>query len=138
LSVLGIREVAYHAVGRGRPRVTADPFLISIPESGGWLWHSFFSGHIANSMACASYLGHRFQFGFAEALPYAFSAVIGLGRMADGEHWTSDTVIGGVVGYAIGSAIARRQLSRNDTTSSQTSLSARARRWPLVSWSFEF
>jgi membrane-associated phospholipid phosphatase len=140
LSVLGIREVAYHAIGRGRPRITADPFLISIPESGGWLWHSFFSGHIANSMACASYLGHRFSFGAAEALPYAFSAAIGIGRMADGEHWTSDTVIGGVVGYAIGQAIAKRQLARNDTSSSTTIPTARSRGrgWPLVSWSFDF
>jgi membrane-associated phospholipid phosphatase len=137
LSVLGIREVAYHAVGRGRPRITADPFLISVPESGGWLWRSFFSGHIANSMACASYLGHRFSFGYAEALPYAFSGAIGLGRMADGEHWTSDTVIGGIVGYAIGSAIARRQLARRDSSLSSIRPS-RVRGWPVVSWSFEF
>jgi membrane-associated phospholipid phosphatase len=137
LSVLGIREVAYHAIGRGRPRITADPFLISIPESGGWLWHSFFSGHIANSMACASFLGHRFKFGAAEALPYAYSAALGLGRMADGEHWTSDTVIGGIIGYAIGSAIARRQLARNDSTPSP-GIASRARRWPVVSWTVEF
>jgi len=141
LSTLGIREVAYHSVGRGRPRVTDDPFSISIPASGGWLWHSFFSGHIANSMACASYLGHRFSFGPAEALPYAFSAAIGLGRMADGEHWASDTVLGGVIGYAIGRAIAARQLARNETTPAATMTSkARSpgREWPVLSWSIQF
>jgi membrane-associated phospholipid phosphatase len=139
LSVLGIREVAYHAIGRGRPRITADPFAISIPESGGWLWHSFFSGHIANTMACASFLSHRFSFGFAEALPYAYSAALGLGRMADGEHWTSDTVIGGVIGYAIGQAIAKRQLARNEpSTPAPAPSGSRARGWPLVSWSVDF
>jgi membrane-associated phospholipid phosphatase len=140
LSALGIRMVAYHAVGRGRPRITADPFLISIPESGGWLWHSFFSGHIANSMACASYLGHRFSFGVAEALPYMYSAAIGVGRMADGEHWASDTMIGGIIGYAIGSAIAARQVSRNSETSTPTTTSSksRGRDWPLLSWTFQF
>jgi hypothetical protein len=57
--------------------------------------------------------------------------------MADGEHWTSDTVIGGVIGYAIGSAIARRQLARNDSTPSP-GVASRARRWPVVSWTVEF
>jgi PAP2 superfamily protein len=142
LSTLGIREVAYHLVGRGRPRVTADPFVISIPESGGWLWHSFFSGHIANSMACASFLGHRYSFGAFEALPYVYSAAIGVGRMADGEHWASDTVIGGIVGYAIGAAIADRQRDRIEAAASKstatTSTRSRGRAWPLVSWSFQF
>jgi membrane-associated phospholipid phosphatase len=141
LSSLGIRFVAYHAVGRGRPRITADPFVISVPQSGGWLWHSFFSGHIANSMACASYLGHRFSFGVAEALPYMYSAAIGVGRMADGEHWASDTVIGGIIGYAIGSAIAARQLARNAESQLSTTTSSsksRGRDWPVVSWSFQF
>jgi membrane-associated phospholipid phosphatase len=144
LSSLGIREVAYHAVGRGRPRITPDPFNISVPESGGWLWHSFFSGHIANSMACASFLSHRYSFGAAEALPYAFSAAIGLGRMADGEHWASDTMIGGIIGYTIGRAIASRQLARmsRSTTPSDTSASARAqqsaKQWPVFSWTIQF
>jgi membrane-associated phospholipid phosphatase len=111
-----------------------------VPESGGWLWHSFFSGHIANSMACASYLGHRFSFGVAEALPYMYSAAIGVGRMADGEHWASDTMIGGIIGYAIGSAIAARQLARNSETPAQTTTSSksRGRGWPVVSWTFQF
>jgi len=144
LSSLGIREVAYHAVGRGRPRITSDPFNISVPESGGWLWHSFFSGHIANSMACASFLSHRYSFGVAEALPYAFSAAIGVGRMADGEHWASDTMIGGIIGYSIGRAIASRQLARmsRSTTPSDTSASAQAQRsakvWPVFSWTIRF
>lgn len=143
LSSLGIREVAFHVVGRGRPRITADPFLISVPESGGWLWHSFFSGHIANSMACASFLGHRYSFGVAEALPYAFSAAIGVGRMADGEHWASDTLIGGILGYAIGQAIASRQLARIrgssppvSGTSSQSRVAGES--WPVFSWTVQF
>jgi membrane-associated phospholipid phosphatase len=142
LSVLGIREIAYHAVGRGRPRITADPFVISIPESGGWLWHSFFSGHIGNSMACASFLSHRYSFGAAEALPYMYSLAIGVGRMADGEHWASDTMVGAVVGYCIGRAIAARQLARNSNTSSSnpTGPASRARGgdWPVISWTLQF
>jgi membrane-associated phospholipid phosphatase len=140
LASLGFREVAYHAVGRARPRITADPLLVSVPGSGNWLFHSFFSGHIANSMACASFLGRRYSFGIAEALPYTYSIAVGLGRMADGEHWTSDTLIGGIVGFAVGRAIAERQLTRA-RGATPVAIPARTRsapRLPLVSWTVQF
>jgi membrane-associated phospholipid phosphatase len=141
LGTLGIREIAYHAIGRARPRVTDDPFELSIPGSTDWLWHSFFSGHIANSMACASFLSHRYSFGIGEVVPYAYATAIGVGRMADAEHWASDTVLGAVVGYAIGRAIAARQLTRMSTvlatggTASPRRLSPRV---PLLSWTYQF
>jgi membrane-associated phospholipid phosphatase len=92
-------------------------------------------------MACASFLSHRYSFGVAEALPYVYSVAIGVGRMADGEHWASDTMLGGVLGYAIGSAIARRQLARNAATASTSTSSpsrTRSREWPVFSWTFQF
>ena len=112
LASLGIRAVTYRLVSRPRPRVTPNPLSMGVPGSHDWLWHSFFSGHIANSMACASFIGHRYSLGALEAIPYTYSAVIGAGRMADGEHWASDTMLGAIVGYAIGREIALRQLDR--------------------------
>jgi membrane-associated phospholipid phosphatase len=110
LASLGIRAVSYRLVARARPRVTPNPFNVGVPGSHDWLWHSFC--HIANSMACASFLGHRYSLGPLEAIPYAYASVIGLGRMADGEHWASDTILGAIVGFAIGREVADRQLSR--------------------------
>jgi membrane-associated phospholipid phosphatase len=37
---------------------------------------------------------------------------IGAGRLLDGRHWLSDTVVGGLFGYATGRAIAARMLAR--------------------------
>lgn len=124
LASLGIRSVTYRLVARARPRVTAHPLDVGIPGSHDWLWHSFFSGHIANSMACASFLGHRYSLGLAEPIPYAYASVIGFGRMADGEHWASDTMLGAIVGFAIGRAIAARQLERRVVPVARDSLSA--------------
>jgi hypothetical protein len=141
LSSLGIRLVSYHVLGRERPEVTPQPYHFSVPGSANWLWHSFFSGHIANSMACASYLGHRFNLGVVEPIPYAYSAAIGLGRMADGAHWASDTMVGAVVGFAIGKAIADRQLQRNAARSAPVNPTSTARMsWslPVSLWSFKF
>jgi hypothetical protein len=112
LTSLGIRAVAYRLVARARPRITAHPLDVGVPGSHDWNWHSFFSGHIANSMACASFVAHRYSLGPVEAIPYAYATIIGMGRMADGEHWMSDTMLGAIVGYSIGRAVANRQLAR--------------------------
>jgi membrane-associated phospholipid phosphatase len=112
LSSAGVRELIYFSISRQRPRDTEDPHHISLPGRKDWSWHSFLSGHIANSMSCASFLAHRFDLGPFAAIPYAYSAAIGVGRMADGRHWFSDTMTGALVGFAIGKGIADRQLGR--------------------------
>jgi membrane-associated phospholipid phosphatase len=137
LTSLALRMVAYSGVTRARPRTTASPFQVSVPGSSDWSKQSFFSGHIANSMACASFVSHRYSLGFAEPLAFTYSAAIGIGRMADGEHWASDTMTGAIVGFAIGKAIADRQLRRAAATPAMTSTaSRRGPQIPLFSWSF--
>jgi membrane-associated phospholipid phosphatase len=140
LSSVGLRQVVFRSITRGRPRVSASPFNISVPGSTDWSWESFYSGHISNSIACASFLSHRFSFGAAEALPYAFSTAIGIGRLADGHHWASDMLVGGVVGYAVGKAIADRQLQRVPLAPGATA--SRTQRVnvqiPVVQWTVVF
>ena len=140
LSSLGIRAVVLRSVTRQRPSVTPHPFKISVPGTSEWLHQSFYSGHIANSMACASFMTHRFALGLAEPLPYAFSIAIGLGRLADGHHWISDSVVGGVVGFAIGKAIAERQLRRGATPAAASSATMHRVPWeiPVMQWSVAF
>jgi membrane-associated phospholipid phosphatase len=117
LTSAGARDLAY-LVERERPRESPDdPFRFRLPGDSGWSyrewnWHSFFSGHIANSMGCASFLAHRFRLHAAEAVPYAFAAAIGLGRVADGRHWLSDTVVGASFGYVVGRTMSARMLAR--------------------------
>jgi hypothetical protein len=140
LASLGLRQVAYHVVARERPRETVDPDHINFPGSHEWSWQSFFSGHTANSMACASFLGHRFSLGVFEPVPYLYSAAIGIGRMADGRHWFSDTMTGAIAGWALGREIAQRQIRRADRRSAlDTPASASlAPMHPMVRWSITF
>jgi membrane-associated phospholipid phosphatase len=143
ISSLGLRQVVFRSIKRGRPSVTADPFEISVPGTSEWARESFYSGHISNSMACASFMTHRFSLGVAEPLPYLFSTAIGIGRLADGHHWASDMVVGGVVGFAVGKAIAARQLRRHATVSpalGAPAAPAASARWqiPVAQWSVVF
>ena len=112
LSSAALRDVIYLAVSRTRPHDTPKARQISVPGGRVWGHHSFLSGHIANSMSCVSYFSHRFSLGLAEPVMYAYPIMIGLGRMADGWHWTSDTMAGAAMGFAIGKAISDRQSAR--------------------------
>jgi membrane-associated phospholipid phosphatase len=139
LSSAGLREVLDLLVGRERPRVTPDPDELSFP--GGFTWddQSFPSGHIDNSMACASFLSHRFHLGLFEPLMYTYPTAIGAGRLADGRHWPSDVLAGAFMGYAIGQALAARQEAREagrERTQPPTGTAASA--LPLLRWSIQF
>ena len=113
LTSAGAREIVYLIIARDRPRLSPDdPFVIRFPGSHDWNEHSFFSGHIANSLGCASFLSHRFELHALTPVLYGFTMAIGAGRLLDGRHWLSDTVVGGLFGYATGRAIAARMLAR--------------------------
>jgi membrane-associated phospholipid phosphatase len=137
LTSAALRDVIYLSVSRMRPHDTAQARQFSLPGGRVWSRHSFLSGHIANSMSCASFFSHRFSLGVAEPVIYAYPIMIGLGRMADGWHWTSDTMAGAAMGFAIGKAIADRQLGRNASRSaSRRPLAASPIQIPF--WSFDF
>jgi membrane-associated phospholipid phosphatase len=114
------RGYIYKLVSRERPLVVVDDTVefqgdaydVKVPGEETWYDNSFFGGHSANAMACASFINHRFDLGVAEPVIYALAGGVGLGRMADERHWASDTVIGTLLGFAIGKYVAERQLAR--------------------------
>lgn len=100
--------------GRARPDTFPnDPQHWKLGGGGDWMMRSFPGGHFANAMACATYWNKRFHLGAAGPAVYALAVAVGVGRFADKAHWTSDTVIGGILGYAVGKEIAQRALDRN-------------------------
>lgn len=108
------RVVIQLTVTRDRPRQSLDPGHVSLPWRRRWKGASFPSGHVANPMACASFLDHRFSLGAAEPVMYGAVGGIGLARVADAQHWASDVIAGAAMGFAIGRAVAARQHRRID------------------------
>lgn len=112
------RKLFYRLVGRRRPETSPDDnHEWDIPNSAstgksGWQMRSFPAGHFANAMGCASFLGNRFDMGIAEPAVYGVAVGVALGRALDHGHWTSDHVLGGIFGYAVGKEVARRSLKR--------------------------
>lgn len=116
-------QVMYRLVGRLRPdsfRTThigvpsreGDQYKFYFPGGHAWGKHSLPAGHVANVAACASFLSHRFDNWWVTVPAYAVAAGVGIGREVDRRHWTSDTVLGALFGYAVGKEVARRQLDR--------------------------
>jgi membrane-associated phospholipid phosphatase len=108
-----LRKALYATIGRARPTISPnDPQQWDfLPD--GWDWHSFPAGHFANAMACATFWDKRFSLGPGSILVYGLAGAVGIGRFADKAHWFSDTVLGGILGYAVGNEIARRSLARD-------------------------
>lgn len=112
------RRAVYLAFGRQRPETSPDDNQRwEVPQRHGlsregWQMRSFPAGHFANAAGCATFLNKRFDMGIAEPALYAFALGVMVGRTLDHGHWMSDNVVGGVMGYAAGSEIARRSLRR--------------------------
>jgi len=116
-------QVMYRAVGRLRPDSLrsnhvlvpsrqGDQYKFYFPGSNAWGKHSLPAGHVANAAACASFLSHRFGNPYITVPAYAVTIGVGVGRLVDRRHWTSDTILGALFGYAVGKEVGIRSLDR--------------------------
>lgn len=116
-------QVMYRLVGRLRPdslrtdhvlveSKQGDQYKFYFPGSNAWGKHSLPAGHVANVAACASFLSHRFNNPYVTVPAYAVVVGVGIGRMVDRRHWTSDTILGVLFGYAVGKEVGIRSLDR--------------------------
>jgi membrane-associated phospholipid phosphatase len=116
-------QVMYRLVGRLRPDSLrsahvatpsnqGDQYKFYFPGSNAWGKHSAPAGHVANMAACASFLSHRFDNPYVTIPAYAVTLAVGVGREVDRRHWTSDTVLGVLFGYAVGKEVALRSRER--------------------------
>lgn len=101
---LGANALTRYAVGRARPldgqgTSSFNGFKSEAVRSG------FASNHVAVAFAMATPFAQQYNMPWL----YAAAASTGLGRLNDREHWLSDTVAGGLMGYAIGSLLSDQQ-----------------------------
>ena len=111
-----VRKGAANLLGRARPdSMPTDPNHWELGAGrGNWMMRSFPAGHFANALGCVAFANTRYKMGFVEPVLYAVAAGVGVGRMADEGHWLSDTVIGGILGYAVGREVGLRSRTRDE------------------------
>jgi membrane-associated phospholipid phosphatase len=108
----GVSMAAKRLAGRARPYEEKGAFSRSPKRSDS----SFPSNHAAVAFAAVTPFAQEYEAPWL----YGLAAIGSMGRVADRQHWVSDVVAGGVVGYAIGSWLWQAQ--RDDSAS----------RWSIV------
>ena len=107
---VGVTAVGKYAVNRARPEANFGPrdrSGVGYSRSDS----SFPSGHSAVAFAAVTPFAQEYDAPWL----YGVAAASSLGRTANRKHWVSDTVAGGIVGYAIGTILWQAQ--RDNPTS---------------------
>jgi membrane-associated phospholipid phosphatase len=113
VDILG--EVMRNAVRRKRP--------LDIPPDGNFsaTWFkakgspmqtagSFPSGHTAWGFAVATVIARRYpQHKWVAIVAYSLAAIDGISRITSSNHFASDTIFGGVLGYTVGRFVVVRR-----------------------------
>lgn len=71
------------------------------------------SGHTARAFALASVLSHSFDRWYVQIPSYALATSVGLQRIESGNHWLSDVVVGGALGYFVGRVVTEDGFGRD-------------------------
>jgi membrane-associated phospholipid phosphatase len=104
---LGTNLAVKYAVGRARPNEEKGPSSFDGLGSEA-LKSSFASNHVATAFALVTPFAQQYDMPYL----YALAATTALGRLEQREHWLSDTVAGGLLGYAVGSVMSSQQTRR--------------------------
>ncbi|WP_312438185.1 YjbH domain-containing protein [Janthinobacterium sp.] len=106
----GLALVGKYAIGRARPDEDRGPWT-SVGEGKKRSDASFPSGHSAIAFAAVTPFAKEYDAPWL----YSVAAVGAAGRVVGRKHWVSDTVAGGILGYAMGTWLwnAQRDQSKS-------------------------
>ena len=96
-------------VNRARPYVGAEPDAFAASPGAFDPAHERLampSGHAARVFAVAAVWAHAADRWYVSGPLYAGAASVGLERVRSGDHWLTDVVVGGALGYFIGRVVA--------------------------------
>ena len=104
----GLAVVGKYAIGRARPGEERGPWT-SVGDGRNRSDASFPSGHSAIAFAAVTPFAKEYDAPWL----YSVAALGSAGRVAGRKHWVSDTVAGGILGYAVGSWLWSAQRDQN-------------------------
>jgi len=98
-----------YITGRSRPFTRDGPWKF---RDSGWTHEhqSFPSGHATAALALSTVLAERIGTIWSRLLFYSIGTVAAAARVRNNQHWTSDVVMGGILGIIAGlSAVGREE-----------------------------
>ncbi len=100
----GISSGLKYSIGRNRPDIGGTNLEFR-PFSGS---NSFPSGHTAAAFAIATAVADQTTDGWSDYVLYGAATVTALSRINDNRHWTSDVLIGGLIGHLSAKWVGRQ------------------------------
>ncbi|MFK5857375.1 MAG: phosphatase PAP2 family protein [Bacteroidota bacterium] len=100
-------QIIKHIFHRHRPSqdIPPNPYLWEGPFTG-WDYTAFPSGHTTAAFAIASMMSKVYKDKvWVGVLSYGLATGVGLSRIYDNVHWSTDVLIGAALGYAIGQSV---------------------------------
>jgi len=91
----GVTSTLKYSIGRTRPDFAGDPDQFR-PFSGA---NSFPSGHTAVAFAIATSIADETDDSWSDVALYSAATLTAMARVNDDRHWTSDVLIGGLIGH---------------------------------------
>ena len=91
----GLSSGLKYSIGRNRPDIAGTNTEFR-PFSGS---NSFPSGHTAAAFAIATAVADQTTDGWSDYVLYGAATITALSRINDNRHWTSDVLIGGLIGH---------------------------------------
>ena len=107
-ATLGANGLLKYSLGRARPLEDKGTGAFNGGDAQA-MQSSFASNHVATAFALVTPFAQQYD----QPGLYALAAVSAVGRIQQREHWLSDTVAGGLLGYAMGSLMSAQQTQRN-------------------------
>ena len=100
-------------VGRERP-TTAQSNFNFYPFSTSWGKTSFPSGHTSTAFALSAVLANETDHLALKIFVYSLSTAVGVSRIYNNEHWLSDVIAGGIIGYFVGEFVSAHKTNNSD------------------------
>lgn len=102
-----VTGLAKSAINRSRPFANPEPLTAN---PGGFdSAHdklSMPSGHTARAFAVASVLAHQADRWYVSVPAYGLASSVAAERVRSGDHWLTDVMVGGALGYLIGRTVS--------------------------------
>jgi membrane-associated phospholipid phosphatase len=100
----GVTSSLKYTIGRTRPGFAGDPDQFR-PFSGA---NSFPSGHTAVAFAIATSIADETDDSWSDVALYGAATLTAMARVNDDRHWTSDVIIGGLIGHLSGRWVSKQ------------------------------
>lgn len=107
-----------YITGRERPSGNKGAYFFKMLDfSPGTNSLSFPSGHASTAFAFSSVIAHQYPKWWVKILVYSASSLVAWSRLNDNVHFTSDVLVGSVIGWYVGSTLTKFHQKKKSNSS---------------------